>query len=90
MNVFEHYRRDIEAAKRRVATLDWRSVDTVFGRIEYLDRDGGPVVLVVHGITEAADGGLRDLAEELVPDGYRLLVPSRFGYLARRCRARDR
>ncbi|HYZ13673.1 MAG TPA: alpha/beta fold hydrolase [Actinomycetota bacterium] len=56
-------------------------MDSSFGRIEYLDRGDGPVVLVVHGITEAADGGLRDLAEGLVPDGYRLLVPSRFGYL---------
>jgi pimeloyl-ACP methyl ester carboxylesterase len=58
-----------------------QSVETAFGRIEYLDRGEGPVVLVIHGITQAADGGLRDLAEELVPDRYRLLVPSRFGYL---------
>jgi pimeloyl-ACP methyl ester carboxylesterase len=56
-------------------------VPTSFGRIEYLDRGTGPVVLVIHGITQAADGGLRDVAEELVPDGYRLIVPSRFGYL---------
>jgi pimeloyl-ACP methyl ester carboxylesterase len=81
MNVFERYRRDIDVAKRRLVELDWRTVDTSFGRIEYLDRGGGPVVLVIHGITQAADGGLRDLAEEIVPTGYRLLVPSRFGYL---------
>jgi pimeloyl-ACP methyl ester carboxylesterase len=81
MRVLEHYRRDIDAAKRRIAALDWRSVETSFGRIEFLDCGDGPTVLVVHGITQAADGGLRDLAEELVPDGYRLLVPSRFGYL---------
>lgn len=81
MNLFERYRRDIEAARQRIAALDWRSVETSSGTIEYLDRGEGPVVLVVHGITQAADGGLRDLAEDLVPDGYRLLVPSRFGYL---------
>ena len=81
MNVFERYRRDIDAVRRRIAALDWRSVDSRFGRIEYLDRGEGPEVLVVHGITEGADGGLRDLAEEFVPDGYRVLVPSRFGYL---------
>ena len=81
MNVFERYRRDIDVAKRRLASLEWRSVDTAFGRIEYLDEGDGPVVLVIHGITQAADGGLRDLGEEL-PHGYRLLVPSRFGYLA--------
>jgi pimeloyl-ACP methyl ester carboxylesterase len=81
MTVLHRYRRDIDAARRRVAALDRQTVGTAFGRIEYLDRGGGPVVLVVHGITEASDGGLRDLAEEFVPDGYRLLVPSRFGYL---------
>ena len=81
MKVFQRYRHDIDAARRRVAALDWRSVDIPHGRIEYLDLGQGPVVLVVHGITETADGGLRDLAEELVPDGYRLMVPSRFGYL---------
>lgn len=84
MNVLERYRRDIDAARRRIAVLDWRSVETSFGRIVYLDRGEGPSVLVVHGITQGADGGLRDLAEELVPDGYRLLVPSRFGYLGSR------
>jgi len=81
MTVFQRYRRDIDAARLTIDALDWRSVDTRFGRIEYLDRGEGPEVLVVHGITQGADGGLRDLAEELVPDGYRVLVPSRFGYL---------
>jgi pimeloyl-ACP methyl ester carboxylesterase len=81
MNVLERYRRDIEAARQRIVALDWRSVDTEFGSIEYVDRGEGPVVIVVHGITQAADGGLRDLAQELVPAGYRVLVPSRFGYL---------
>lgn len=81
MNVFQRYRRDIEAARRTIATLDWRSVDTTLGRIEYLERGEGSEVLVVHGITEGADGGLRNLADELLPAGYRALVPSRFGYL---------
>jgi hypothetical protein len=54
MNVFERYRRDIDVAKRRLASLEWRSVDTAFGRIEYLDEGDGPVVLVIHGITQAA------------------------------------
>jgi pimeloyl-ACP methyl ester carboxylesterase len=36
---------------------------------------------VVHGITQGADGGLRELATDLVPAGYRVIVPSRFGYL---------
>jgi len=81
VSVLEHYRRDIDAARKRIAALDWRSMETSSGRIEYLDRGERPTILVVHGITQAADGGLRDFAEELVPAGYRLLVPSRFGYL---------
>lgn len=47
--------------------------------IEYVDRGEGPVVLVVDGITQGADGGLRELAEDIVPAGYRVIVPSRFG-----------
>ncbi|HZB01913.1 MAG TPA: alpha/beta hydrolase [Actinomycetota bacterium] len=81
MNVFERYRQDIDAERRRVASLAWRSANTSFGPIEYLDRGDGAPVFVVHGITQAADGGLRDLAEEVVPNGYRLIIPSRFGYL---------
>jgi pimeloyl-ACP methyl ester carboxylesterase len=81
VSVLERYRRDIDAAWKRITAFDWRSVETSSGRIEYLERGEGPTILVVHGITQAADGGLRDLADELVPDGYRLLVPSRFGYL---------
>lgn len=81
MTVLKRYRRDIDGAKRAIAALEWQSVETSVGRVEYLDRGEGPVVLVIHGITQAADGGFRDLAKELVPDRYRLLVPSRFGYL---------
>jgi hypothetical protein len=62
MSPFHRYRRDIDAAMRGIAALEWRSVETAFGRIEYLDRRERPVVLVVHGITEEAHGGLRDLA----------------------------
>jgi pimeloyl-ACP methyl ester carboxylesterase len=77
----DRYRRDMEAARGRLASLERRVVDTPLGRIEYIDRGEGPVVLVVHGITQGADGGLRELATDLVPAGYRVIVPSRFGYL---------
>jgi hypothetical protein len=49
MNVLERYRRDVDAARRRIAALERRSVETSFGRVEYLDRGDGPVVLVIHG-----------------------------------------
>jgi hypothetical protein len=35
---------------------------------------------VIHGVMGGVDAGLRNVACH-VPDGYRLIVPSRFGYL---------
>ena len=81
MRVRDRYRRDMEAARGKLASLERHVVETPLGRIEYIDRGEGPVVLVVHGITQGADGGLRDLATDLIPAGYRVIVPSRFGYL---------
>jgi pimeloyl-ACP methyl ester carboxylesterase len=81
MRVIGRYRRDMRAARQRLASLERHVVHTQFGRVEYIERGEGPVVLVVHGITQGADGGLRELAADLVPPGYRVIVPSRFGYL---------
>ena len=81
MRVIDRYRRDMGAARERLASLERHVAHTQLGTIEYIDRGEGPVVLVVHGITQGADGGLRELATELVPAGYRVIVPSRFGYL---------
>lgn len=81
MKVMDRYQRDMEAARGRLASLERHVVDTHLGRIEYIDRGEGPAVLVVHGITQGADGGLRELATDLVPANCRVIVPSRFGYL---------
>jgi pimeloyl-ACP methyl ester carboxylesterase len=81
MGALGRYRRDLRAARWRLASLERRVVHSRFGKIEYIDRGEGPVVLVIHGITQGADGGLRELAADIVPAGYRVIVPSRFGYL---------
>lgn len=81
MRVVDRYRRDMGAARRRLAALERNVIETRFGKVEYIDRGEGPVVLVIHGITQGADGGLRELADDIVPAGYRVIVPSRFGYL---------
>ena len=81
MAVIDRYQRDMGVARGRLASLERHVVHTQFGRIEYIDRGKGPVVLVVHGITQGADGGLRELAADLVPPGSRVIAPSRFGYL---------
>lgn len=81
MGVVGRYQRDLRAARWKLASLERHVVHSRFGRIEYIDRGEGPVVLVIHGITQGADGGSRELAADIVPAGYRVIIPSRFGYL---------
>lgn len=53
---------------------------TAAGSIEYADLGVGSPVLVVHGNGGGYDQGVA-LGKALVGSGYRLIVPSRFGYL---------
>ena len=73
------YRRDMHAARARVAGVDRHAISTRWGVVEYAERGDGDPVLVVHGIFHNCVGGLfsvRDLVTER-----RVIVPSRFGYL---------
>ena len=73
------YRKDIRAARRRIRT--GRLVtDSPFGPIEFAESGTGPAVLVVHGAGGGFDQGLRT-GRALLGDGYRIVAPSRFGYL---------
>jgi pimeloyl-ACP methyl ester carboxylesterase len=74
------YRHDLRTARAQLTALQPRRIETPYGMIQYADQGDGPVVLVVHGIFGGFDAGLR-LARLLVPDGFRSIVPSRFGYL---------
>ena len=72
------YRRDLNAARARLASVDRHVVSTRWGVIEYAERGSGPPVLVVHGIFQNCLSGLfsvRDLSDR------RFIAPSRFGYL---------
>lgn len=73
-----HYRRDMAAARQR---LQGRSqmIETALGPVEFAERGEGLPVLVVHGSGGGFDQGL--LLAESMGDGYRLIAPSRFGYL---------
>ena len=73
------YRRDMKAARARVAAVDRRVVPTEWGAVEYAERGSGEPVLVIHGIFQGCDGGLF-VAGDLCPDR-RVIAPSRFGYL---------
>lgn len=72
------YRRDIEAARRRVAGGS-RLAQTRCGPIEYAIAGQGPPLLVVHGAGGGYDQGL-DLGEPLL-DRFGVIAVSRFGYL---------
>ena len=73
------YRRQIQRARKRVATGS-HMLETASGPIEYAERGEGPPVLVVHGAGGGFDQGL-DLADSLVQCGFRVIAVSRFGYL---------
>jgi pimeloyl-ACP methyl ester carboxylesterase len=73
------YRPNIDRARGRVSTGS-RIAATRCGPIEYADRGEGPPVLVVHGAGGGFDQGV-DLGEGLERAGFRVIAPSRFGYL---------
>jgi pimeloyl-ACP methyl ester carboxylesterase len=73
------YRRDLDAAQQRLATVDRHVVPTGFGDVEYAESGTGDPLLLSHGIFHGCDGGLTSV-QDTVTDG-RVIVPSRFGYL---------
>lgn len=73
------YRRDIDAALRRIEE-DRQAIDSPFGPIEFAESGDGPAVLFVHGAGGGFDQGL-DLGTAFLGDRYRVIAPSRFGYL---------
>ncbi len=70
-------------------TCAWRSariaggqvIETAAGPVEYAEQGSGPPILVIHGAAGGCDQGLL-IGEMLLPDGYRMIAPSRFGYLS--------
>jgi pimeloyl-ACP methyl ester carboxylesterase len=77
--VFLRYRRDLNAARARLASVERHVVSTQWGAVEYAERGYGDPVLVVHGIYHNCVGGLLSV-RDLFPDR-RVIAPSRFGYL---------
>lgn len=77
--VWVRYRRDLRAARSRTRAGS-RMVDTAAGPIEYAITGAGSPVLVLHGAAGGWDQGLYS-ARDLVHRGFRVIAPSRFGYL---------
>lgn len=74
------YRADMKAARAAIRIYDTIKVDTSYGPVELVDRGSGFPVLSIHGTGGGFDQGLA-LAEGLRKAGFRILAPSRFGYL---------
>ena len=73
------YRRDVAAARAQ-ALSGSRILETRCGPIEYGSLGEGSPVLVLHGTGGGWDQGLAS-ARGLAAHGFRLIAPSRFGYL---------
>ena len=74
------YGRDLDRDRARLRVVERSVVDTPFGRVEYAQAGDGPPVLVVHGVLGGCDFGL-GVGRVNVPSGFRVISPSRFGYL---------
>jgi pimeloyl-ACP methyl ester carboxylesterase len=77
--VYLRYRRDMNAARARLAAVERHVISTPWGAVEYAERGSGAPVLVVHGIFHNCVGGLLSV-RDLFTDR-RVIAPSRFGYL---------
>jgi pimeloyl-ACP methyl ester carboxylesterase len=73
------YRKDLKAAEKRIAA-DQQVIHAPLGPIEFAESGDGPAVLVIHGAGGGFDQGL-DLGRAFLGDGFRIVAPSRFGYL---------
>ncbi|MFO1187588.1 MAG: alpha/beta hydrolase [Alphaproteobacteria bacterium] len=73
------FQRDMRRARTAVATGS-SIIDTIAGPIEYAVRGEGAPLLTIHGAGGGFDQGL-DNVDGLVGKGFRVIAPSRFGYL---------
>jgi 2-hydroxy-6-oxonona-2,4-dienedioate hydrolase len=76
---YRSYRRDL-AVERARAAAGSTLLPTRCGTIEYASEGAGTPVLVLHGTGGGWDQGL-SASRGLVPHGFRVIAPSRFGYL---------
>ena len=74
------YWRDISRIREELAAQPSTVIQTRFGALEYAEAGEGTPLLMVHGTGGGFDQGLL-FARGLVDTGYRVIAPSRFGYL---------
>lgn len=74
------YRRDLRRFTARSAPSLADRLETRHGPLEYAVAGDGPTVLMLHGTGGGFDQGLI-VGARMVEMGYRVIAPSRFGYL---------
>jgi pimeloyl-ACP methyl ester carboxylesterase len=77
--VYPRFQDEMNSANDRLITGS-RTVQTNHGLLEYGDEGGGYPVLVIHGAGGGYNQGLIQ-GKTLLSDDFRLIAPSRFGYL---------
>ena len=75
---YSRYRREIAVLRKSVENGS-RIAETAAGDIEYAEVGHGQPMLAIHGAGGGYDQGLLIGAD--IGDGYRVIAPSRFGYL---------
>src|SRR5512142_2339558 len=76
---YRSYRKEIKAAREPIESRS-QLIQSAGGPIEFGESGDGPAVLVVHGAGGGFDQGL-DVGRAFLGDGFRIVAPSRFGYL---------
>lgn len=76
--LYRRYQRETRAHQARLVSGS-RIAQTACGPVEYAFTGSGPLVLVSHGGGGGYDQGL--LAARILDNHFRILAPSRFGYL---------
>jgi pimeloyl-ACP methyl ester carboxylesterase len=74
------YAQLLRRAHGRLRSIEHASIASPFGTIEYAERGEGNPVLVLHGIFGGFDAAYLT-ADPWIGDGFRIVAPSRFGYL---------
>lgn len=78
-DIFESFVHDLRAARARLVGRS-KTIETSLGTLEYAAIGEGEPILAVHGAAGGFDQGI-DMTGAIVGEGYRLIAPSRFGYL---------
>ena len=77
--VYTFFAHDLSRARAGLVGVS-QTIETSFGKLEYATVGEGKPLLTIHGAGGGFDQGV-DIAGALADRGYRLIVPSRFGYL---------